>query len=146
MLVEDPEPLQRGEGEHPADEADIDPILLGAVRLFVAAENVESHDHVRRLEDAVLGNGLGAAGAEASHHAIEHGYADMLIIDQDIDDLEVREQLVRAATVAKIPIETVSRSLVLRRLGGVGCLLRYKPTPTDNEASILGSEPAASAA
>lgn len=126
--------------------AGIDPILLGAVRLFVAAENIESHDHVRRLENAVLGNGLGVAGAEAAHHAIENGYADMLIIDQDIDDLEVREQLVRAATLAKVPIETVNRSPVLRRLGGVGCLLRYKPSPTPEETSQIETGPTATAA
>ena len=70
----------------------------------------------------------------------------MLVIDQDIDDLEVREQLVRTATHAKVSIETVNRSPVLGRLGGVGCLLRYRPTPADDEASSLDPQPSASAA
>ena len=105
----------------------IAPILLESIAQFVQAETVESHDRATRLESAVLSGGLGVAGIEASTKALNDGYADMLVIDQDFDIPEIRESLVRLATRKNVPIETVSDSTSLKRLAGVGCLLRYKP-------------------
>lgn len=117
----------------------IDPILLESIHLAVAAENIESHNHVRKLESAVLSGGLGVAGYAASHAALRDGYADMLIIDQDFHDVEMRETLVRLATSSGVRIETVKRSETLERLAGVGCLLRYRP----NDAAIQNLDLAA---
>jgi len=105
----------------------VDPILLESIQLAVAAENIESHNHVRSLENAVLSGGLGVAGFVASKAALTEGYADLLIIDQDFYDVEMREELVRLATASGARIETVNRSDTLDRLSGVGCLLRYRP-------------------
>jgi len=105
----------------------LDPILLESVRLVAAEEDRESHDRVRQLESAVLGSGLGVAGFHACVDALEGGYADLLIIDQEYAEDELREELVRLATRASVGIETVGESDTLQRLAGVGCLLRYRP-------------------
>ena len=105
----------------------ITPILLESIAQFVEAETAESHDRATQLESAVLSGGLGVAGIEATTNALNDGYADMLVIDQDFDIPEIRESLVRLATRKNVPIETVSDCAALKRLAGVGCLLRYKP-------------------
>ena len=106
----------------------ISPLLQECVHLFAAMENVESHDRVSELEAAVFSHGLGVCGYEASLAALEQCYASALIIDSDFLEIDQREELVRLATRWKIPIETVNRNENLTRLGGVGCLLRYRPT------------------
>ena len=100
------------------------------MNLIATAENQESHDRVDELERALLTDGLGVIGYEASREAITAGYADVLIIDQELDDPEMKEELVRLATVSGIEVETVRKSEKLKRLSGVGCLLRYRPQPS----------------
>ena len=103
------------------------PIVVEALEVFAANEHIESHDRVAELESALMSNGLGVVGLAATKEALTVGYADMLIIDHDLDDPEAKEELVRLATRNDIPIETVKNSETLTRLGGVGCLLRYLP-------------------
>ena len=114
----------------------VSPILLESLQLIIAAENIESHDRVAELEQSILSNGLGVAGYQASKDAIEGGYADVLVIDQDLEDEEMREELVRLAAKASIEVETVRRSDRLKALSGVGCLLRYRPMPIANETPM----------
>lgn len=103
------------------------PIVVEALEVFAANEHIESHDRVEELESAVMSRGLGVAGVSATREALMQGYADMLIIDHDFDEPELKEELVRLATRNDIPIETVKDSEALERLTGVGCLLRYFP-------------------
>ena len=103
------------------------PIVVEALEIFAANEHIESHDRVAELESAVMSNGLGVAGVAATRDALTQGYADMLIIDHELDEPELKEELVRLATRNDIPIETVKDSDSLARLSGVGCLLRYLP-------------------
>jgi len=105
----------------------INPILLEAVQLFVEAENAESHDRVRKLRREMLTGRLGVGGYEESLAAMEGGYADMLLIDTVHLSAEKREELTRMAANRRVGVETVSESEVLKQLGGVGCLLRYRP-------------------
>ncbi len=115
----------------------LNPILAEAIQLFAAAENLESHTNVEMLEHAVMTDGLGVAGYEASQHALLNGYADMLIVDQNETELGMREELVRLATRTGVSIETVNRSETLARLGGIGCLLRFRPDiHPDHEAEL----------
>jgi hypothetical protein len=107
-------------------KAGMDPILLEAINSFVEKECAESHDQVDALESALMKQGLGVAGEDAARQALEHGYADVLVIDQDYNDL-ARESLVRLAIQCDADIETVKGSKKLKRLDGVGCLLRYRP-------------------
>lgn len=106
----------------------ISPILGESIKMFIAAENMESHGRVDELESAVFSNGLGVCGYEQSLEALESGTASMLIVDQKLLETELREQLVRVAIQSGIPIETVNRNETMVRLGGVGCLLRYLPS------------------
>ena len=105
----------------------VNPILLEAVEAFVDAENIESHDRVRKLRRAIHTNGLGVHGYDDALAALEGGYADMLLVDSEEIDQEPREKLTRLAAAQRVGVETVSGSEVLRQLGGVGCLLRYSP-------------------
>lgn len=109
-------------------KAGISPIILEAIDSFVANEHEESHDRVDQLESAVMRRGLGVIGEACVREALEHGYADMLIIDQDYADSVIKEELVKIAINAGVEIETVKESEKLGRLGGVGCLLRYLPS------------------
>lgn len=111
-------------------KAGLDPILVEAINSFVAKECEESHDQVEDLESALMKQGLGVAGEPAARQALEHGYADVLIIDQDYSN-DAREELVRLAVKSDAEIETVKDSDKLKRLGGVGCLLRYRPAYVD---------------
>ncbi len=115
----------------------ISPILSEAMHLFVALENVESHDKARELESAVLSNNLGVCGFDASYHALEEGYASILIIDQHSGEIELREELVRLATKRGIPIETVRGNSRMEQLGGVGCLLRFRPEGVTADRLLL---------
>jgi hypothetical protein len=105
----------------------VNPILLEAVQLFVEAENAESHDRVRKLRRELMSTGLAVAGFEESKSALEGGYADLLIIDTDVFEAREREQLMHLATAKGVGVETVNGSDILKRLRGVGCLLRYRP-------------------
>ncbi len=109
----------------------LSPILSESIDLFVAMENVESHDRVLELESAFLTNGLGVCGYDDSVAAIRGGYASLLLIDQECVEIEMRESLVREATRCRVPIETVRRNETMERLGGMGCLLRFTPAPVD---------------
>lgn len=111
-------------------KAGLDPILVEAINSFVAKECEESHDQVDNLESALMKQGLGVSGEHAVRQALEHGYADVLIIDQDYRD-DAREELVRLAVQCDAEIETVKGSDKLKRLEGVGCLLRYRPACID---------------
>jgi len=114
-------------------KAGINPIILEAIESFVAIEHQESHDHVAQLESAIMRKGLGVSGEQATREALEHGYCDMLIIDQDYADKEAKEELVRMAVTAGVEIETVKESVKLAQLSGVGCLLRYRPSHIPSE-------------
>jgi len=105
----------------------VSPILLEAVEAFVEAENVESHDRARKLRREILSGGLGVSGYEDSLAALQGGYADMLLIDSEKLDAEQREELTRLAAEQGVGVETVGGSEILRQLGSVGCLLRYRP-------------------
>jgi len=101
--------------------------VMEATKAFKEAEKSESKSRVLMLVDELLIGGLAVAGIEASLKALEDGYAEVLVLDQDFEIGEMREHLIRLAVRAGIEIETVKDSGCLRQLSGVGCLLRYQP-------------------
>lgn len=109
-------------------KAGINPIIVEAIETFAISENEESLGRVNQLEAAIMKSGLGVVGEIGAMHAIEYGYADVLIISQDYSDDLIKEKLVRLAISRGIEIETVKESEKLKRLQGVGCLLKYKPS------------------
>ncbi|MEM0895383.1 MAG: host attachment protein [Verrucomicrobiota bacterium] len=123
---------------HSNPEGGLNPILEEAMQQFANAESRESHGLVEELERAVLTDGLAVSGPEACHHALTHHYADLLLIDQEFADRKLREGLVRLAAVSGVRVETVRNSDVLKRLDGVGCLLRYRPSILTHEVHGAG--------
>ena len=118
----------------------VSPILLEAVELFVEAENAESHDRVRKLRRAIHTRGLGVSGYAESMKAIQGGYADMLIIDAESLLLHQCETIARMAASHGVDVETVKGSELLEQLGGVGCLLRYRPDwVVENPNPVVGA-------
>lgn len=104
----------------------LNPIMLEAVNAFVEAEHRESHDRVRLLRRQLMSSGLAVAGYDDSLAALEGAYADMLLIDSEVFSPGEREKMMRLAASQGVGVETVSASELLRSLGGVGCLLRYR--------------------
>lgn len=100
-----------------------------SIKLFLEQEQKESFDAVKKLEQALLSNGLAAVGYTETLDAIEGYRADLILLSSNMPKRE-REKIVRAAASQDLTIETVQGNQTLERLGGVGCLLRYLPTPT----------------
>jgi hypothetical protein len=80
-----------------------------------------------RLVGAVRAGGLGIAGLDATHIALEHGQVDELLLDPTAElDEATRGELVRQASLTGATVEVVEGHDGLRRMGGVGALLRYR--------------------
>jgi peptide chain release factor subunit 1 len=98
------------------------------VALLVAqAEREDDHAIADQLVEAVQADGLGVDGLERTQAALEHGQVDVLVLDDEVPlDGETRNELIRLAATTGADVEVVEQHLVLRELGGVGALLRYK--------------------
>lgn len=107
--------------------ANLSEAVTEAIRIFLEAEERESQGTVVRLRAALMSNGLGVAGHQEVLHALLVGQADTLVILDDYPATK-REELIRAAVLAKVNVETVGESELLEQYGGVGCLLRYRHT------------------
>jgi peptide subunit release factor 1 (eRF1) len=105
---------------------DCSPVLEQAIHTFIEAEQIESRTTVERLHEQVRRRGLAVVGIHACRRAIQSGAAAELIISEQLP-LPDREDLVRLATAAKIPIEVCENDDLLHQHGGVGCLLRFQP-------------------
>jgi stalled ribosome rescue protein Dom34 len=88
------------------------------------------------------------AGAEATLEALQFGVADVLVMAQSYDpEFRVKGEMVKLAEQNRCEIETVTQSEALDRLGGVGCLLRYRTSlpggsslhQLDGDGSTLGN-------
>jgi len=106
--------------------AGIDPILQQAIQAFAEAEHQESRANVATFTEAIMKGGLAVAGSDACLNALGRQAVDVLLIDQDYEDDEIREELIRLAIQAEVQVETVRGDTELQRMGGAGCLLRYR--------------------
>lgn len=104
---------------------DCSPVLEQAIHTFIEAEQGESRGTVERLHEQVRRRGLAVVGIHASRRAIEQGAAAELVISEELP-VPDREELVRLATAAKVPIEVCENDDLLNGHGGVGCLLRFR--------------------
>jgi stalled ribosome rescue protein Dom34 len=102
-------------------------VVEATLSAFVEAEERESLTMVEQLEHHLYKTGLAVAGSEASLHALRNGAADVLVLSTRLDESE-REEMVRLAERTAAQIELVDESAALERWGGVGCLLRYRPS------------------
>lgn len=80
-----------------------------------------------RLVEAIRADGVGVAGVEPTRTALARGQADTLVLAADAPlEPEVQTALVELATRTDAEIAVVPGGEVLRQLGGVGALLRYR--------------------
>lgn len=80
-----------------------------------------------RLVAAVRGSGLGVGGVDATRRALEQRQVMELLLAADAElDETTRNDLIREAAANDATVEVVEEHDGLRRLGGVGALLRFK--------------------
>jgi hypothetical protein len=112
-----------------------DDVVAQTIAAFIEEERRESLSAVELLVQELRRDGLAAAGIEASRRALTNGQVDVLIIDRNLDETS-REELVRLAGATSSHVETVADSPELARIGGVGCLLRYRIETADLQPAL----------
>jgi hypothetical protein len=104
-----------------------DEVAREVALLIAQAEHEDDHAIADQLVEAVQADGLGVDGLERTKNALEHGQVDVLVLDDEVPlESETRNELIRLAATTGADVEVVTHHLVLRELGGVGALLRYK--------------------
>jgi peptide chain release factor subunit 1 len=105
----------------------LDAVAEEVQQVLAEAEAEQSQSAADRLVGAVRAGGLGVPGLEATRTALEHGQVDELLLDPaEGPDAATRAELVRQASLTGAMVEVVEGHDGLRRLGGVGALLRYR--------------------
>ena len=104
----------------------VEDVVTATLSTFVEEEQRESLSLVDALFDALYRDGLAVVGARRCLAALEHDQADLLIMAHDYDT-DGREPILRAAQRRGCTVEFVGGNDRLDRVGGVGCLLRYRP-------------------
>lgn len=123
---------------------------------ILEAEAEEGRDRARQALDAVLADGLGAAGPEAVAIALRRSAVDTLLLDPSFDGtgwrgaLEpelaarpaggdegaaARETFTSLAVQTGAEVEFVEGSEELARMGGVAALLRWRPEDLPNRVA-----------
>jgi peptide subunit release factor 1 (eRF1) len=80
-----------------------------------------------RLVGEVRADGLGVAGLEPTLGALRDGRVDTLLLASAAEIApHVQSELIRLATNTGARVEVVERHELLKHIGGVGALLRYR--------------------
>jgi ribosomal protein L7Ae-like RNA K-turn-binding protein len=112
----------------------IQDIVTMSIAAFVEKEELESLEMVDRLVREIKTDGLAVAGTEAALQALQSRAADILVMAQSFDpESRVKGEMVRLAEQYRCKVEIVQKSEDLDRLGGVGCLLRYRASFPQNK-------------
>ncbi len=118
-----------------SSRANIQDIVTRTIAAFVEKEEQESLEMVDRLVREIKTDGLAVFGADATLEALQFGVADVLVMAQSFDpEFHVKGMMVKIAERFGCKIEVVNESETLDRLGGVGCLLRYRTSFPDNSS------------
>jgi ribosomal protein L7Ae-like RNA K-turn-binding protein len=116
-------------------QADVQDIVTRTIAAFVEKEEQESQEMADRLVREIKTDGLAVVGTEATLEALQFGIADVLVMAQSFDpEFQVKGKMVTLAEQHRCTIEIVNQSEALDRLGGVGCLLRYRTTFSENSS------------
>jgi ribosomal protein L7Ae-like RNA K-turn-binding protein len=108
-----------------SDRTSVEDVVTATLSTFVEEEQRESLSVVDTLFDALYRDGLAVVGARRCLAALEHDQADLVIMAHDYD-ARSREPILRAAQRSGCTVEFVDGNDRLERVGGVGCLLRYR--------------------
>jgi peptide chain release factor subunit 1 len=95
--------------------------------LLAALREADSQDVADRAIAGHRAGDLGVVGVDRTMTALEMGQVDELVIDEaaDLPD-ELREELIRQATLTSARVEVVRDHQGLRRHDGVGATLRFR--------------------
>ncbi len=116
-------------------------IVTATIAEFVKREEQESLAVVDELLREIKRDGLAVAGTDATMEALQFGIADVLVLAKGFDpQFGVKEQMVQLAERYGSTIEVVNESEALDRLGGVGCLLRYRVSSAENSGTNQDDE------
>jgi ribosomal protein L7Ae-like RNA K-turn-binding protein len=111
-------------------------VVTATIAEFIKREEQESLAVVDELLREIKRDGLAVAGTDATMEALRLGIVDVLVLAKGFDpQFEVKEQMVQLAERYGSTIEVVNESEALDRLGGVGCLLRYRVPASATEAA-----------
>jgi len=116
-------------------------VVTATIAAFVEREEQESLAVVDELLREIKRDGLAVAGTDATMEALQFGIADVLVLAKGFDpQFGVKEQMVQLAERYGSTIEVVNESEALVRLGGVGCLLRYRVPSVENSGPNQNDE------
>ncbi len=118
----------------------VEDVVTATLSTFVEEEQRESLSVVDTLFDALYRDGLAVVGARRCLAALENDQADLVIMAHDYHT-ESREPILRAAQRSGCTVEFVDGNDRLERVGGVGCLLRYRlPDASLDTRQLRGME------
>lgn len=109
-----------------AGNAPVDEVVSATLGTFLEEEQRESASMVEELLTRLYRDGLAVVGEERSFRALLHDQADQLVLVRTYAGPR-RDELLRMAERSGCGVEFVDDSERLARVGGVGCLLRYRP-------------------
>ena len=101
-------------------------VAAEVAEVLSAAEERDSLAVADALVGEVLSDDLGVAGIADSREALKAGAGDVLVIADNFEPAEVRNELARLAIQTGAEVEVVAGHEGLDALGGVGVLLRYR--------------------
>ena len=105
-----------------------DAVLREVAPILEQVEMEDSHTRADQLVEAVRAQGLGVIGPQETRDALEHGQGEVLVLAEEASLSEqVRNDLVRLATLSGAEVDLVPGHEILQHMGGVGALLRYRP-------------------
>ena len=103
----------------------VEEVVASTLQTFLEEEQRESASMVEELLARLYRDGLAVVGEEECHRALLHDQADQLVVTQEYDG-PLRDDLLRMAERSGCQVEFVEDNERLNRVGGVGCLLRYR--------------------
>ena len=115
----------------------VEDVVTATLGTFVEEEQRESVTVVDEFFTALYNDGLAGVGVDATLEAVEGDRADLLIMSRGYDH-PARDRILRAAQRSGCSIEFVDAHDRLDRVGGVGCLLRYR-TPEATPEPLEGT-------
>lgn len=108
-----------------SDKLELSVIISKTLDSFIEKEKEEAFSVVDDLIQMIATGGLAVGGEDQSMKALYNNQVDMLVIDQDYEDKDSQEEMVKQATAIGAIVETVNNNKKLKQIGGVGCFLRY---------------------
>lgn len=96
----------------------------------------DATDAAERLVGAARGDGMGVVGLDVTREALTFGQAMELLLDETADDAGL-DDLIRMAAVTDARVRFTDEE-GLRRMGGVGALLRFRLDSTRDEPASAG--------